>query len=85
MNERKVCLRDFFLIFFKEFRALPCEKLTLNAKRVNSAAHTALSHLSTLPLCSRICGRLEAVRQAIVKSYTFKSTLSRTHEYLYTD
>lgn len=40
----KSTLGVFF--FKKEFRVLPCEKLILNAKRVNSAAHSSPSPLN---------------------------------------
>lgn len=81
-NEWEKITDKFFSL---EFSVIPCEKLTLNAKRVNSTAHSIPSPFSTLPFNCRICGTLKAACQAIVKSYTFKSTLSWTHEYLYAD
>lgn len=80
MNER----REKIFFFLKiEFRVLPCEKVTLNAKRVNSgASHPPLNFANVAP--EFVAHRRLCVK-AIVKSYTFKSTSSWTHEYLYTD
>lgn len=60
----KVCSRDFSPQTKKEkkkFRVLPSEKLTLNAKRVNSPAH---SSPSTSQLCHCAPGFVAHWRQS---------------------